>query len=94
MMEGIQNVKPKLFLLSPKQIQEVHEHSLRVLSSVGVRVDSNRARKLLVHAMGEKQADTEIVRIPLELVEWAIKKAPTSIDVYDRSRTFISVLHG
>ena len=93
-MEDIQYVKPNLTLLSSEQIQEVHEHSLKILSTIGVRADSNHARKLMVQAIGTKQAQEEIVRIPRELVEWAIKKAPASIDVYDRKGALALSLPG
>ncbi len=93
-MEGIENVKPRLSLLSAEQIQEVHEHSLKILSSVGVRVDSNHALKLMVQAIGEEQPDTEILRIPRELVEWAIRKTPASVDVYERKGALAFSLPG
>lgn len=77
-------VQPRIAVLNRGQIEQVHEYSLRILSSVGVRVDSQRARQLFAHAIGPACADGDHVRIPRELVEWALEVAPATVDVYDR----------
>ena len=77
-------VKPKLTVLSEKQVQQVHGYSLQILSTVGVRVDSQRARKLFAQA-GSNIIKDRYVRIPAEMVEWAIRAAPSNISIYDRS---------
>lgn len=74
-------VQPKLEVLDGEQIQMVHEYSLRILSECGVRVDSVRARGLFA---GAGAIDGDRVRIPGELVDWALAAAPRSVDVYDR----------
>jgi trimethylamine--corrinoid protein Co-methyltransferase len=79
--------QPRLTVLNPEQMVQVHDHSLQILSSVGVRVDSDRARKILAQAIGPKMADGNRVRIPRELVEWALEAAPRQIDIYDRTGT-------
>jgi trimethylamine--corrinoid protein Co-methyltransferase len=76
-------VRPQLTVLSREQIARVHQASLRVLSQVGVRVDSARARRIFARAIGQP-ADDDRVRIPPELVEWALAAAPPSVGVYDR----------
>jgi trimethylamine--corrinoid protein Co-methyltransferase len=62
----------------------IHERSLHILSSVGVRVDSARARQLLVAASASERKDCAIVRLPRQLVEWALEAAPPHVDLYDR----------
>ena len=37
-------VRPQITVLSEEQVAQVHERTLHILSSVGVRVDSERAR--------------------------------------------------
>lgn len=74
--------RPKLTVLRQGQIEQIHHYSLQVLSSTGVRVDSEQARQLFAQA-GAPLAGGR-VRIPHELVEWALKVAPSSVDVYDR----------
>jgi len=76
-------IRPRITVLNAKQIHRVHEASLEILSSVGVRVDSERARQVFVQAIGRTACDDR-VRIPRELVEWALQVAPQSVDVYDR----------
>jgi len=76
-------IRPRITVLNAEQIHRVHEASLRILSSVGVRVDSERARQVFVRAIGHTAGDDR-VRIPRELVEWALQVAPQSVDVYDR----------
>ncbi len=77
-------VKPCLTLLNQEQVRRVHSDALRILSSVGVRVDSEEARELLISASGAKWIKGDRVRIPAQLVERALQTAPSSIDVYDR----------
>ena len=74
-------VQPRIAALSQAQIEQVHEYSLRILSTTGVRVDSERVRQAFA---GAAPVDGDRVRIPPELVEWAIKAAPSTVDVYDR----------
>jgi trimethylamine--corrinoid protein Co-methyltransferase len=76
-------IQPRITVLSQEQMQRVHEASLQILSSVGVRVDSERARRIFARAMG-KEAEGDRVRIPRELVERALETAPSSVGVYDR----------
>jgi len=77
-------VQPHLSVLTPEQIAEVHERSTRLLSAVGVRVDSPHALQLFARATGQSAGDDRRVRIPPELVEWALRAAPSGVDVYDR----------
>ncbi len=78
-------VQPRLTVLTEAQIEQVHACSLHILSTVGVRVDSERARRKLARAAGAMAVDGDRVRIPPELVEWALQVAPSTVDVYDRT---------
>jgi trimethylamine--corrinoid protein Co-methyltransferase len=78
-------VQPNLSILKPEQIQQVHEYSLQILSTVGVRVDSKRARRLFAKAKGSEASGKDVVKIPGELVEWALNVVPESIDIFDRN---------
>ena len=64
-------VKPRLTFLSAEQIQQVHTDSLEILAITGVRVDSPRARAVFERAIG-RTVDQERVRIPREIVDWAL----------------------
>jgi len=86
-MDVTNSVKPKLTVLSLDQIHQVHAYSLKILSTVGVRVDSPRARKLFAQAGGSAIIKDDRVFIPAELVDWAIQTAPSNISIYDREGT-------
>ena len=74
-------VQPSLSVLTPSQIEQVHEYSLRILSSVGVRVDSERARQLFTSALGPKAVQGTTVRISADLIDWATQVAPSTVNV-------------
>jgi trimethylamine--corrinoid protein Co-methyltransferase len=76
-------VKPAIKVLTREQIDKIHNYSLEILSTTGIRVDSLRARKLFAKALGSSDTD-RVVRIPAELVERALKAAPSTVDIYDR----------
>ncbi len=78
------NVRPKLSMLTEEQIQEIHDHTMNVLETVGVRVDSPSALEMLKKKVGASMVNDRLVKIPRELVEWAIKSAPKQVQVYDR----------
>ena len=82
-MSHVSIVRPQISVLSQEQIAQVHDASLHILASVGVRVDSKKAQHIFAAAIGKSVRD-ERVRIPRQLVERALETAPSSINVYDR----------
>jgi len=84
-----QRVRPELKLLSQEQIKFVHERSLTILGSVGVRIDSPRALKILLAtegvkpAYGSAESEGRVVFDP-SVVERALDAAPPVVQVYDR----------
>jgi trimethylamine--corrinoid protein Co-methyltransferase len=82
-MSDIDVVKSQITVLSQEQMTRIHAASLQILSTVGIRVDSERARQVFARAIGRTAADGR-VRIPRQLVERALATAPSSVEVYDR----------
>ncbi len=78
------NVRPKLTMLTEEQVHEIHNRTMNVLETVGVRVDSPSALEMLKKRVGSLQVKDRSVRIPRELIEWAIQSAPKRVQVYDR----------
>ena len=78
------NVRPRLTMLTEEQIQDIHQYTLKILATTGVRVDSPSALEMLTKKVGSSMVDGRTVRFPAELVEWAIKVAPRQIQMYDR----------
>jgi len=67
-------VKATLSFLTPKEIERVHEASLQILKGTGVKVYSEKVQKLLADS-GAEVIDGA-VKIPVSLVEKALKDAP------------------
>ena len=65
-----------LRVLSDNEITQIHERTLSVLATMGVRVDTAKGRKLLKKAGAEVNLTTNVVRFPRELVEECLKLAP------------------
>jgi len=79
----MREVKSEITVLTREQIEIIHNYSLEILSTTGIRVDSLQARKLFAKALGVSDRD-RIVRIPAQLVDRALKTAPSTVDIYDR----------
>ena len=69
--------------LDPKQIEEIHSASLRILSEIGVLVHHDEALALFSGA-GALVEGKNRVYIPAYLVERALRSAPSSITLHNR----------
>ncbi|HEX2994950.1 MAG TPA: trimethylamine methyltransferase family protein [Anaerolineales bacterium] len=78
------NVRPRLTMLTEEQKQDIHSYTLELLATTGVRVDSPSVLEMLRRKLGSTMVEGQTVRFPSELVEWAIKSAPSHIQLYDR----------
>lgn len=72
----------KLDILSEDQIRELHYATLEILQDVGVKMQDPRGRELLLEA-GAWESDGRI-KIPENLVNDALAKAPSRIPMHDR----------
>jgi len=75
--------RPRYRLLTQPQIRTLHQATLELLDTVGVRVLHDEARGMLADAGCRLDSDQR-VRIPAALVETAIRSAPSSVTIYDR----------
>jgi trimethylamine--corrinoid protein Co-methyltransferase len=90
---------PRVSMLTDEAFAYLHERTLELLATVGVRFASERARGLLRDAGAHVDDESMLVRLPLELVERAITSAPHDVllaardgehdALLDRSRTFV-----
>lgn len=85
-------VTPDIQVLSPEAIARIHASSLRILSEIGIRVDSKRAIALFKSVQGVQFIDEQHLVIMPELVEWAIEQAPAVIDIYNRKKELVAHL--
>ncbi len=75
-MQGIRNSAP-LKILSPGQVEAIHEASMKLLAKTGVRFDHEGARTRLIERGGVPHAERKnVVTFPQDVVEDAIRKIP------------------
>jgi trimethylamine--corrinoid protein Co-methyltransferase len=72
-----------LKVLSPDEIAQVHEFSLKILSSTGVRIGSAVIAGRLSEITHQKNHE-DIFCFDREIIEWAVDKAPRAIKIEDR----------
>jgi trimethylamine--corrinoid protein Co-methyltransferase len=77
------DLRPRLRVMNQEQIAKVHEDVLSILEQTGVLVHDPGARDIFEKAIGKTRA-CEHIRIPRDLVQWAITTAPSHIQIYDR----------
>ena len=74
----------KCSVLTEKQIDLVHEASLAILDRVGVIVPHEDMLSRLSDRGARVDAAEQRVRMPADLVEWAIEKAGKTFTLYGR----------
>ncbi len=74
---------PYLHMLDTAQCEQIHLAALEVLRRTGVRVHQSEALQLLREA-GAHVSDTNLVKIPAALVEWALQQVPSYIGLCAR----------
>ena len=79
----IPTLQPRLKVLSREQALAIHTAALEILEKTGAKMEHAGALEMLVDA-GCKVSDDDRVRIPVPLVEAALKSAPKQIDLYDQ----------
>lgn len=77
-------VRPSLKLLNKDQINQIHQNSLDILSTTGIRADSSKAVELFSKFDCNIKNNNQVL-IEEELISWALNAAPSSIEIYDRS---------
>lgn len=73
---------PTLRLLDPDQIRRIHRLSKRILEDTGIRVESKRALQVFANSEGASIED-HTVYLREELVDHAIKLAPSEIEIFN-----------
>jgi len=77
-------VQPKLSVLTRQQIEQIHQYSLDILSSVGLRVDSGKALEFFSRAGSGIRIEAGRAFIQPEIVDWAINVAHAGIKIHNR----------
>ena len=69
------DVKTTFEVLSQEEKERIHERTLHILATVGMRVDTSQGRDILREAGAEVDDATRVVRFPTALVEESLKLA-------------------
>jgi len=78
----------RLEVLSPQEVERIHATSMEVLATVGIKVDYRTARDLFRQAGAHVDDERACVRLPEELVEWALDQAPQQFTLYGADSDF------
>ena len=76
--------RASMSVLSQNEKAKVHDASVRILTEVGVKVDSSTVLKMLGKAGAKILEDKQIARITEDMVSDAIKSAPRSVKICSR----------
>ncbi len=93
-LEPIRDPRLTLHVLSPNDIARIHEATLEIIATVGVRFPSERALDIWAAAGAEVDRATQIVRAPAPLIERALAVAPPTYDLAGRDPALDLTLDG
>jgi trimethylamine--corrinoid protein Co-methyltransferase len=71
-------------LLTPEQVEQVHEASLEILGNVGLLVRNEKARARLAEHGCRVDAETQLVKFPRAVVEHFSAAFPYTFTFYGR----------
>jgi trimethylamine--corrinoid protein Co-methyltransferase len=75
-IKSITNPKLRLEVLTPAEVQKIHEATLHIIENVGIRFPSERALDIWQANGAQVDRDSMIVRAKPHLIEGALKSAP------------------
>ncbi len=84
MQKGFKRNFEPIRILNGSQVEQLHSSTLQVLDEIGFKYESGKALKVLEERGCIVDYDTKIARIPPDIVEWAIRKTPSSFMVRAR----------
>jgi len=84
MQKGFRRNFDPIRILTDSQVEQLHSSTLQVLDEIGFKYESDRALKVLEERGCIVDHDAKIAKIPPDIVEWAIRKTPSSFMVRAR----------
>ena len=85
--------RPALLFLSQADKERIHQAVLEILEKIGMQILHDEALTLLQKA-GCRVAEDNIVKIPENLVQGAIRAAPRNIPIHDREGSHVMDIGG
>jgi len=86
--------KVKTSLLSKDDLDSIHWATLEVMENTGIKIHSEKALKILDDAGALVDYKRKMAKIPSDLVEEALRKAPKHFRLYARNPKFDVKLDG
>lgn len=86
-MASFPHLRPRVEFLSPELLDQIIREGYALLENPGVMVHDQGALQLLAENGAIVNFETQVARIPQELVRRALSSAPKSFDLYDLSGT-------
>lgn len=83
-LEGFHCKRP-YEILTEEEILQIHHGSLEVLAETGMTVADQRSRKILEEGGCQVDHDTQRVKFPSDLVQWAVDQCPGRFEVKARN---------
>lgn len=80
-IKSISSPKLSLNILTPGEVQQIHDATLKVIESVGVRFPSQKALDILEAHGAAVDRGTMVARIPGQVIEEYLAKAPGAYDL-------------
>ncbi|MCK4978624.1 MAG: trimethylamine methyltransferase family protein, partial [Anaerolineales bacterium] len=95
-MHNLAPIRPKVRLevLDSQQLEEIRSATLHVLEHVGVRFPSEKALKIFSEHGAQVDTDSQVVKLPSDLVLEAMRVAPRSYILAGRAEGTELVLDG
>ncbi|MDZ4132991.1 MAG: trimethylamine methyltransferase family protein, partial [Dethiobacteria bacterium] len=86
--------QPRLRMISDDQIKMVHEKALQVLETAGVKFESEEALKIMKDHGAVVDFETHIAKISPQMVDDAVRKAPSGLKLYNREGQLAADMSG
>lgn len=75
-------------VLSLDEVERIHAASMEVLAEVGIKVNYKKARDLFREAGAQVDEDSLAVKIPENIIQWALDQAPKQFSLYGSDAQF------
>ena len=75
-------------LLTPEQVERVHQASLEILENVGMLVHNPKARQIFTKHGCKLDAETNIIKFPASVIEEYRQQAPARFTFYGREARY------
>ena len=76
-------MQPKLTLLTDDIIERILSEAYQLMLTPGIKVQNPEARQLLGDAGAQVDEETQVVKIPAQIVQKALESVPHEFYLYD-----------